>query len=170
MRASPWRTYRKVEQERNYVALLCVFPLKSYGAIPRFLRFTWELRQQMKSARGLIGCSYLVQPMRKEFWTLSVWESEKTLTNFLRRDPHYSAMLALQPEMGPTRFIRWTIQGAACPPRWDEAFARATSPSHDGASPQPAWSFSPNSQPLSASPSSDGAHLAGTSYPGPYSE
>lgn len=168
MPASPWRTFRKAEQGRNYVALLCVYPLKSYVALPRFLRFTWQLKQQLKSARGLIGCSLLIQPMRKEFWTLSVWESEKTLTNFLRRDPHYSAMVALQPDVGPTQFIRWTIRGEAYPPRWDEASARATSPSHAETSPQPAWLHSPNRQPFSGSPSAQGAHLAETAYPRTY--
>lgn len=124
----PWKTFGKAEQGRNYTVLLCEFPVKSYGAIPRFLRFAWHVGRQLKSARGLVGYSFLVRPLRKKFWTLSVWQSEKTLmNNFIRREPLSCVMGGLQPELGPPRLIRWTIEGAACPPGWDEAFVRAMS-------------------------------------------
>lgn len=124
----PWKAFGKAEQGRKYTVLLCEFPLKSYAAIPRFLRFAWRVARHLKGARGLVGYSLLVRPFRKEFCTLSVWQSEKTLmNNFVRREPLSYVMGGLQPEVGPPRLIRWTIQGEACPPRWDEAFVRATS-------------------------------------------
>ena len=33
-------------------------------------------------------------------------------------------MRDLAPEMGPTKFVRWTISGAKGPPSWADALAR----------------------------------------------
>jgi hypothetical protein len=139
MPALHWKTFRQVELTRTYRVLLCKFPLKSYRAIPRFLRLALQVQRQLGGARGLVAYSHRARPLLKEFWILSVWESEKTLMNFVRRAPHYTVMNALQSEVGPTQFFGWTIPGTACPPMWDEALARATFRPRGETWPQPKW-------------------------------
>ncbi len=123
----PWKSYRQVERGREYLVLLTELPLRSYWAIPRLLSFTRQVQQVLRRAPGLAGYSLLARPLRKQFWTLSVWEDEKALMAFVRGVPHRAVMAALQSAMGPTRFIRWTIHGDSYPPAWEEAFARRNS-------------------------------------------
>ncbi|MFI5339786.1 MAG: DUF3291 domain-containing protein [Candidatus Methylomirabilales bacterium] len=120
----PWKTFRKAEPGREYLVLLTELPLKSYLAIPRFLLFTRQVQQQLSNAPGLIGYSLLARPLRKQSWTLSVWESEKALMELVHAMPHHTVMAALRPAMGPTRFIRWMIHGKGYPPTWEDALAR----------------------------------------------
>jgi len=117
------------------VVLLSELPLKSYLANPGFLQFSRQVQRQLSNAPGLLGYSLLARIARKKSWTLSVWESERGLLEFVHAEPHQNVMTALQSDMGATRFVRWTIQGAAYPPTWDEAFARATQQPQGGTSP-----------------------------------
>ena len=135
MPALPWKTFRNVTREREYVVLLSELPLKSYLANPGFLRFSRQVQRQLSNAPGLLGYSLLARIVRKKFWTLSVWESERALMEFVHAEPHQNVMTALQSDMGATRLVRWTIQGAAYPPTWDEAFARTTQQPQGGTSP-----------------------------------
>jgi hypothetical protein len=88
MPALPWKMICPVESEREYLALLTALPLRSYGAMPRFLRFTRQIQRQLSRALGLLGYSLLARPLRKQFWTLSVWEHEQALMEFVRQIPH----------------------------------------------------------------------------------
>jgi len=38
--------------------------------------------------------------------------------------PHQELMVKLSPEMGPTKFVRWTIKGSNGRPSWREALQR----------------------------------------------
>jgi hypothetical protein len=60
----------------------------------------------------------------KRFWTLSVWENEVVLTDFIHNQPHREAMITLRRNMAGTQFALWKIKGAAVPPSWSEAMER----------------------------------------------
>jgi heme-degrading monooxygenase HmoA len=135
MPALPWRTFRPPRREDEYLVLLSELPLKSYRALPRFLRFVVQITRQLASAPGLIGYSLFARLGSKQFWTLSVWEDEDALMAFVNAAPHRTVMRALQPNMGETQFIRWAIRGDSYPPMWNEAIARATSPPFNGMPP-----------------------------------
>ena len=77
--------------------------------------------RQLSSAEGLIGYSLLARPMVKNFWTLSAWQDEAALDAFIRHPPHVRLMTSLTPHMGPTKFTKWTVKGAALPLLWDDA-------------------------------------------------
>ncbi len=132
MPALPWRSFRKAEPDRDYLVLLSALPLKSYLALPRFLRFTRQVQRQLNTAPGLLGYSLLARLGRKQFWTLSVWEDEQALGEFVETVPHRTVMTALQSDMGETQFLRWTIRGDAYPPSWKLALTRAVQQSQEG--------------------------------------
>jgi hypothetical protein len=62
--------------------------------------------------------------LRRKFWTLSAWESDRALTDFVARMPHGEVMKTLAPHMGATMFTRWKVSGSALPPDWDDAIRR----------------------------------------------
>jgi len=124
MPASPWRTVGSLGPDREAVALLSYLPLKSFWRLPAFVLYTVQVMKQLASARGLLGYSLLGRPLRKQFWTLSAWESAEALRAFVQQPPHVRLMTALAPHMDRTRFVRWTVKGSQLPLRWDDVLRR----------------------------------------------
>jgi hypothetical protein len=48
----------------------------------------------------------------RDYWTLSVWQDEAALRQFIRTPPHVGLMTSLRPLMGPTKFATWKITAA----------------------------------------------------------
>ena len=124
MSTQPWRSFKRAEPERRYVCLVSYLPLASGRHVPGLLLYAMRITAQLRKSRGLLGYSLRAQLMTKEFWTLSAWEDEASLRDFVRAQPHGRAMTALAPYMGKTRFIRWTITGSEVPPSWEDALRR----------------------------------------------
>ena len=128
MPAKPWVTYRQPEANREYLALLSELPLKRFRTLPVFLVYTWRIQAQLRRSPGLVGYSLFARLLRKKFWTLSVWESDAALREFVTRMPHSGVMTALQARMAETRFVRWNIRGSEYPPRWRDTLKRRVAP------------------------------------------
>src|SRR6267143_4482460 len=79
MPAHPWVTLRQPEAGREYLALLSELPLKFTG-LPKFFASVGRIDEQLRKTSGLMGYSMLARPLRMKFWTLSVWESDASLT------------------------------------------------------------------------------------------
>jgi hypothetical protein len=124
MPATPWTTFRQPDPEREYLILLTVLPLKRFRDLGAFLLYTWRIAGQLRRTPGLLGYSLLTHVLQKQFWTLSVWEGETALQQFVGAQPHSQVMRALQGKMGQTHFVRWSMRGAQLPPRWQDALAR----------------------------------------------
>ena len=112
------------EPAREYLVLASSIPAKTLSATPKMFRGSSAVRKQLASADGLVGYSMLASPVRKYYATLSVWRDADALGAFVARSPHHELMSELAPIMGPTKFIRWTITGAAGRPSWDDALRR----------------------------------------------
>jgi len=122
---SPWIKFATPETNREYFALLSYLPLNKYGAIPAFLKFTFRIQKQLRATPGIIGYSLRAKPLSRNFWTLSAWENEQALRDFVVHLPHGQAMKAMMPHMGPTKFTKWKVLGSALPLRWKEAMKRS---------------------------------------------
>ena len=121
---SPWKKLAVADENREYIALLSYLPLRSYLRVPAFFRYTFQIQAQMLKTPGAIGYALRAKVLSRNFWTLSVWESDKVLMDFVRKAPHGEAMKVIAPHMGPTKFTRWRVPGGAVPPSWDEAMKR----------------------------------------------
>jgi Domain of unknown function (DUF3291) len=119
-----WTSCAKPAPDQEYVAILSYLPLKGFWALPQFFYYTRRIQTQLKSARGVVGYSLLAHLVAKRFWTLSVWQDEVSLMNFVHKDPHREAMMTLRRFMGGTHFLRWKIKGSAVPPNWHDAMER----------------------------------------------
>lgn len=124
MPALPWRTFLAPEPGREYLALLSFLPLKHYRTVPKFFWLTIQTQRQLSKSKGLLGYSLLAQPLRRTFWTLSVWQDQQSLMDFVRQIPHSRIMQSLAPHMGKTQFVQWKLAASAIPPAWKEAIAR----------------------------------------------
>lgn len=117
-----WQSFAKPNPEQEYLALISYLPLKSFWKIPAFLGYTLAIESQSKESRGLIGYSLLAHLLSKEFWTLSVWEDENALMEFVRKEKHKETMIGLMGQLGDTKFVKWKIRGSEVPPTWEQAF------------------------------------------------
>jgi hypothetical protein len=124
MPVTPWKSFGRAEPERQYLALLTLLPLKRLWQMPWFLVHTGRIVRQLGKSPGLVGFSLMARPFAKHFWTLSVWEDEAALNDFVREQPHAETMRVMPPHMGATRFIRWNLSGSEIPPAWDDALRR----------------------------------------------
>ena len=124
MPATPWKLLRPADPDREYLVLLSYLPLRRFRDFPAFAVHDVRVTRQLADARGLVGYSKLGRPWAKRFWTLSAWEDDAALAAFIHAGSHARAMTGMQPRMGPTRFVRWTLLGSALPPAWDDALRR----------------------------------------------
>ena len=124
MPVKPWVTYRRPEPNREYLAILSELPLRRLRSLPEFFGYVWRVGTQLKQSSGLIGYSLFARPLRLKFWTLSVWDSDAALIDFVNHMPHRRVMTALQGKMHQTRFKRWNIMGSEYPPSWEDALER----------------------------------------------
>ena len=120
----PWITFARVDAHREYLALLSYLPLNKYRAIPGFFRFLFQIQKQLRATPGVIGYSLRAKILSRNFWTLSAWEDQKTLMEFVATIPHGEAMKAMTPHMGSTKFTQWKVAGSSMPLSWDEAMQR----------------------------------------------
>jgi heme-degrading monooxygenase HmoA len=82
------------------------------------------VRKQLARTDGVAGFSLVARPWKKEYLTLSVWETEEALDAFVKQQPHAALMASLSPALAPTTFVRWTIQGSDGRPAWSDAVRR----------------------------------------------
>lgn len=126
---SPWKMLAPIDDSREYVALLSYLPLTTFRAIPRFFRYSFQIQKQLRDTPGVIGYSFRAKLVSRNFWTLSVWESQKSLMDFVAKIPHGEAMKAMIPHMGPSKFTQWKVKALDLPLNWEEAIHRST---HEG--------------------------------------
>lgn len=121
---SPWKTSLPLEPDREYLVLASSIPPKSRRSTWRLFRGASSVKKQLGTTDGIVGFSLLARPLRKQYATLSVWTGEDALAAFADAQPHRRLMTGLSPEMGPTKFVRWTIRGSEGRPSWADALAR----------------------------------------------
>jgi hypothetical protein len=121
---SRWKWSVSLEHEREYLVLASSIPPTSRRSTWRLFRGASAVRKQLAVTDGVIGFSLLARPLRKQYATLSVWTGEDTLAKFADANPHRDLTRKLVAEMGPTKFVRWTIRGAEGQPSWDDALQR----------------------------------------------
>ncbi len=124
MPTKPWVTLTRPDPDREYLVLLSELPLKRFRDLGAFLLYTSRIQSQLRHTPGLLGYSLRAHIRRRQFWTLSAWEGEAALHQFVVENPHGYVMTALREKMEQTRFVRWAVRGSEFPPRWRDAFAR----------------------------------------------
>ncbi len=115
---------KPLEPDRQYLVLATSIPPRRRSAAFRLFRGANAVSKQLEATEGVVGFSLLARPLRRQYATLSVWDGEPALAAFAGAPPHGHLMAELAPQMGQTKFVRWTIMGSAGRPSWSEALAR----------------------------------------------
>ncbi len=121
---APWKSLLPIEAGREYLALISYLPLKRYRKIPAFVRLTLQVQRQLAATPGVVGYSLHAELLRRRFWTLSAWENEAALMEFVHHVPHSEIMRTLAPHMGKTFYTTWSVRGSDLPLDWREAKQR----------------------------------------------
>jgi hypothetical protein len=86
-----------------------------------------NLRRRWGSQPGAIEMRAALQPLRRVAWTVSVWETERDLSNFIR-SPHHVAILTPYKERVTVRGITWAARSTDRERLWSEAQQRLEPP------------------------------------------
>src|SRR5262245_9571959 len=113
-----------MQPDQEYTVLASSIPARKRSSTWRMFRGSRIVRKQLVGTEGVVGFSLLARPWTKEYATLSVWTSGEALDAFAATSPHREMTSELAPQMGPTKFVRWTIQGSDGRPAWDDALRR----------------------------------------------
>jgi hypothetical protein len=124
MPSIPWTRISSPVPGKTYLALISYLPLRHFRAIPDFFRFSMQTHRQLRTTPGVIGYSLLAKPFARKFWTLSAWEDQQSLNNFVGQIPHSKIMLAMALHMGKSQFAQWTVTASEIPLNWAAAKAR----------------------------------------------
>jgi len=108
----PWTARGEMEPGTGYLVMASHLPLKRITATVRFFRAVSAVRRQLATADGLIGYTLRAKPLAGDYWTLSAWNDDTALREFMRTAPHIQVMTSLKPLMGPTKFVTWTASAA----------------------------------------------------------
>jgi len=117
----PWRQSRPPDPGAQYLALLTYLPLKRFRTLPAFIRFILAVQGQLSGTAGLVAYTLRARPVSRRFWTLSVWDDEAALRQFVVAQPHRDIMRKLRDRMGATSFTRWQVRGYDLPLSWEDA-------------------------------------------------
>jgi quinol monooxygenase YgiN len=123
----PWTARAEMEPGIDYLVMASHLPLKRISSTVRFFRGVSTVRKQLATADGLVGYTLRAKPLARDYWTLSVWEDERALREFMRTPPHVQLMTSLKPLMGPTKFVTWKISAADGRPTMTDALEHLAS-------------------------------------------
>jgi hypothetical protein len=73
------------------------------------------------STPGIIGYSLRADIARKSLWTLSAWNTESEMRQFVRGAAHASTVKATAQWMHSSSFVTWAEPGGSPAPSWEKA-------------------------------------------------
>ena len=93
--------------------------VRSLKFVPSFLWRNFLTERQVMRAPGFLGGRLLVD-VRRTFWTLTVWESEKAMKAFRGSGAHAAVMPRLARWCDEASYAHWELASAEIP-SWPEA-------------------------------------------------
>ena len=112
----------KPDPGRDYIALITYLPVTTHWIIPKFLYLTGQIQKQLAQSEGALGYALIAYILKKEFWTMSVWENDDSLSKFVRTGAHLRTMRELSRYLSDERrFVKVNVKGSDIPLPWDKA-------------------------------------------------
>jgi Domain of unknown function (DUF3291) len=96
----------------------------SFLNLPAFLWMTFRVQRQTVCAQGFVGGRLLIDNLHT-YWTLTVWEDEKSMKAFRGSGSHASVMPKLAEWCDEAAYTHWTADRLI--PSWPEAYERLVS-------------------------------------------
>ena len=125
MPALPWTTGPfQPDDNKTLHVLASMLPLRRYGDIVRFLRWTGKIRKQLITADGCAGYSLDARLLRKTFYTLSACSDAEAMNQFVRSWQHAAMLADMAGRLGQATFVESSAKSSALPLDWASAKQR----------------------------------------------
>ncbi|MFT4864880.1 MAG: hypothetical protein ACI9N0_000341 [Ilumatobacter sp.] len=93
--------------------------------VPGFLIAALRIRRIALRTPGAGGLSLRAQPLRRTFWTLSAWNDEAAIGEFMRSAAHRAVMVKYRDRMAGSHFHTWNAADqSTSKPSWVDARQR----------------------------------------------
>ena len=119
---SAWAVTATAEASAEYVGLVSRLQFRGPDGLALFQELVTRVIQQLGQSRGLLGWS-MADSSDYSYLTLSAWQDETALREFMLKDPHREVMRRLRP-LAVGRFVRFPVKGNDLPLAWSDAVAR----------------------------------------------
>jgi hypothetical protein len=127
MPALPWTNgpYNPTGDGELHV-LPSTLPLTRYRDVPRFLRWTIQIRKQLAATDGCAGYSLDARLLRKTFYTLSAWQDRDAMNRFVHTGRHAAMLADMAGRLGQSTFVESSARPDGLPLDWAAAKQRLT--------------------------------------------
>jgi len=109
-------------KERMTFVSLTRLRIRSFRFVPLFALYTWRALRQIRRARGF-QTGALLADRKWTFWTITAWDSEESMRQFMVSGAHKTAMPHLLEWCDEASVAHWT-QPETEVPSWIEADRR----------------------------------------------
>lgn len=121
---SPWKSNERLDPSRTYVGVATTLDSRHLRTTPMMFVGAQATAKQMKAAPGCIGFASQARPLKKNYRSISVWESEEALRAFVHSGAHGDLVNSTRAEVESFRSVHWTLSGADGRPTWREGSRR----------------------------------------------
>jgi heme-degrading monooxygenase HmoA len=121
---SPWKSNAPVDTDRTYVAVATKLTSHRLRSTGRMFRGARRTAKQMCATPGCVGFASLARPLRKQYRSLSLWESEEARAGFVHSGAHGALVSGMGHEVASFETVHWTVAGDTGRPTWREGFDR----------------------------------------------
>lgn len=123
---SPWKSNERLDPSRTYVGVATTLNSRRFRSTPKMFAGAQATAKQMKAAPGCIGFASQARPFKKNYRSISVWESEEALRAFVHSGAHGDLVKSTRAEVESFRSVHWALDGADGRPTWREGSQRLT--------------------------------------------
>ena len=112
-------------ESKEFTVVATSLKLASLWKLPRFLRFTNRIGGQLRTTPGMVSHRLKADFLRLRFSTISIWDSDASIDEFVKQGAHQVAMQAVADVANPeaSKFVRWKTADRE-EVTWSEAFRR----------------------------------------------
>jgi hypothetical protein len=111
----------------SFISIATYLPLLRWRDVVAFMRQSNAVERQLKQSAGVVRYSLAVDILRHKFWTYSVWSDREAVSDFVRAEPHATAVKRFESWAGEgAAFVEWQSAGSQLD--WAEAMRRLEQP------------------------------------------
>jgi hypothetical protein len=114
----PWKGRMVDSEGEELVASVTRLRLARWRDVPRLLVIALRLRRRFPLGEGGLAVGLAAQPLRRTFWTLTLWRDDTAVLAYMRSRDHADAIGALRGALADTASARWPTRHR---PTWREA-------------------------------------------------
>src|SRR5688572_8325037 len=94
----------RAPKSETFVSIVTFVPIARWRNVMGSFKLSNRVEGQIKKSPGIVAYSLATNPLRRHFWTYSIWSDMASARAFTRAEPHATAI---------ERFKDWAGEGSA---------------------------------------------------------